>query len=62
MSSILIGRSMASGIKRGANRPKSAKHLRGTNNKKRFKNENSEAQAKYHAAITARRAKRKKKK
>ncbi len=52
---------MASGIKHSANRPKSSKHLRGNSNKKRFKNANSEAQAKYHAAIAARRAKKMKK-
>lgn len=52
---------MASGIKGSGNRPKSAKHLRGGAKKKRFKNQNSEAQAKYHAAIAARRAKKNKK-
>lgn len=52
---------MASGIKSSANRPKSSKHLRGGTQKKRHKNTNSEAQAKYHAKIAARRAKKKKK-
>lgn len=52
---------MASGIKGSCNRPKSSKHLRGTSQKKRHKNDSSEAQAKYHAKIAARRAKKKKK-
>lgn len=51
---------MASGIKSSCNRPKSSKHLRGTSGKKRHKNDNSEAQKKYHAAIALRRAKKKK--
>lgn len=52
---------MASGIKKSGNRPKSGKNLRSGSNKKRFKNINSEAQAKYHAAIATRRAKKMKK-
>lgn len=52
---------MASGIKGSCNRPKSAKHLRGGAKKKRHKNENSEAQAKYHTAIAARQSKKLKK-
>ena len=53
---------MASGIKGSANRPKSSKHLRGNSGKKRHKNSDSEAQAKYHAKISARRSKKLKKK
>ena len=52
---------MASGLKKSGNNPKRAKHLRGGSAKKRFKNDNSEAQAKYHAKINARRAKKNKK-
>jgi hypothetical protein len=51
---------MASGIKGSANRPKAGKNLRSGGKKKRHKN-NSEAQAKYHAAIAARRSKKLKK-
>lgn len=51
---------MASGIKGSCNRPKNPKRLRGGSAKKRHKNENSEAQARYHAAIAARRSKKKK--
>ena len=51
---------MASGIKSSANRPKVAKRLRAGGKKKRFKNA-TEAQAKYHAAIAARRSKKNKK-
>lgn len=54
-------KTMASGIKSSCNRPKSSKHLRGNSNKKRHKNSDSAAQAKYHAAIAARRAKKNKK-
>lgn len=50
---------MASGIKGSCNRPKVAKRLRAGGKKKRFKG-TTEAQAKYHAAIAARRAKKKK--
>lgn len=52
---------MASGIKHSANRPKVAKNLRGGSKKKRHKNNNPEAQGKYHAKIAARRAKKRKK-
>lgn len=52
---------MASGIKRSCNRPKLAKHLRSGAKKKRYRN-TTEAQAKYHAAIAARRAKKDKRK
>ncbi len=48
---------MASGIKGSGNRPKTLKHLRGNSKEKRHK-VNTEAQAKYHAAIAARRAKK----
>jgi len=51
---------MASGIKGSANRPKSSKHLRSRSNKKRHKN-TTEAQTKYHAAISLRRSKKLKK-
>jgi hypothetical protein len=51
---------MASGIKASANRPKGGKNLKSRSNKKRFKNA-TESQAKYHAAIQARRAKKMKK-
>lgn len=51
---------MASGIKKSANRPKVAKRLRAGGKKKRYRG-TSEAQAKYHAAIALRRAKKKKK-
>ena len=51
---------MASGIKGSCNRPKAGKHLRGNSKKKRHK-ANTEAQAKYHAAIAARRSKKMKK-
>lgn len=51
---------MSSGIKGSNNRPKLSKNLRTSSSKKRFKNA-SEGQAKYHAAIQARRAKKKKK-
>lgn len=49
------------GPKTAAQRSKPSKHLRSQTKKKRHKNENSVAQAKYHAAIAARRAKKKKK-
>jgi len=51
---------MASGIKSSCNRPKTNKNLRGGNKQKRHKNDN-ENQAKYHAAIALRRAKKLKK-
>jgi hypothetical protein len=51
---------MASGIKGACNRPKSGKNLRSRSNKKRHKN-TTESQAKYHAAIAARRSKKMKK-
>jgi hypothetical protein len=51
---------MASGIRRSANRPKTAKNLRGNSQKKRFK-ANNEAQAAYKAKIALRRAKKLKK-
>ncbi len=51
---------MASGIKSSCNRPKAGKNLRGSSKEKRHKN-NNEAQAKYHADIAARRAKKMKK-
>lgn len=44
---------MASGIKRSANRPKTAKHLRKASEKK-FRNDNPEARAKYAAKLAAR--------
>lgn len=51
---------MASGIHGSCNRPKTNKNLRGNSKQKRHKS-NTEAQAKYHAAIAARRAKKNKK-
>lgn len=51
---------MSKGPRVGGQRGPSAAHLRGGKQKKRFKNESSEAQAAYHAKINARRAKRKK--
>jgi hypothetical protein len=48
------------GIRRGAMRPKAGKNLRGAAKQKRHKN-NTEAQAKYHTKINARRAKKMKK-
>lgn len=51
---------MSSGIKRAANRPKSAKHLRhGT--EKKFRNDSEEARAKYRTKITSRVARKMKK-
>lgn len=52
---------MASGIKGSCNRPKSGKNMKSSGKTKRHKT-NSEAQAKYHAAIAARRSKKLKKK
>jgi len=52
---------MASGIKGSCNRPKISKRLRGGGKKKRQRG-TSEAQAKYHAAIALRRAKKQKRK
>lgn len=49
------------GIRKSGMRPKTGKNIRSASNKKRFKNA-SEAQAKYHAAIALRRAKKMKKK
>lgn len=48
-----------SGIKASANRPKSAKNLKGSAKTKRFK-ANTEAQSAYHAKIQARREKKRK--
>jgi hypothetical protein len=48
---------MARGPKCGGQRARLSKHLRGASGKKRFKN-STESQAKYHAAIAARRAKK----
>ncbi len=44
---------MASGIKRSANRPKTAKHLR-SSTKKKFRNDNPEARAKYATKMAGR--------
>lgn len=46
------------GPRSGAQRSKSSK-VSGATKKKRFKNDNPEAQGRYHAAIAARRAKSK---
>jgi hypothetical protein len=51
---------MSSGIKHSANRPKSGKNMKSSGKEKRHKT-NTEAQAKYHAAISARRSKKLKK-
>lgn len=51
---------MASGIKGHCNRPKTARRLKSGSQKKRARG-TSEAQAKYHAAIALRRAKKMKK-
>lgn len=53
---------MSRGPKNGSQRGKTSKALRGGVGKKRFKNDNSEAQKAYHAKIAARRAKKLKKK
>ena len=53
---------MGKGPKNASQRAKTSKHMRGNSKKKRFKNEDSLAQAKYKAAISARRANRMKKK
>lgn len=53
---------MSRGPKNSSQRAKTSKHLRGNTKKKRFKNESSEAQAKYKAAIAVRRSKKLKKK
>lgn len=45
------------GPKCATQRAKTSKHLRGNAKKKRFKNEDSAAQAKYKAAIAVRRSK-----
>lgn len=45
------------GPKCATQRAKSSKHLRGNSKKKRFKNEDSTAQAKYKASIAIRRSK-----
>ena len=52
---------MSKGPKCSQQRAKASKHLRGNSKKKRFKNENSEAQARYKSAIAKRRANKKKK-
>jgi hypothetical protein len=52
---------MGKGPKCGSQRGKVAKNLRSGGRKKRFKNDNSEAQKAYHAKIAARRAKKLKK-
>jgi hypothetical protein len=52
---------MSSGIKRSANRPKTAKHLR-SQRKKKFKNENPDAMAAYREKMAKRTARRLKKK
>ena len=51
---------MASGIRRSANRPKTAKNLRRASSKK-FRNETPENAAKYAAKLAARRARKLKK-
>ena len=53
---------MSKGPKCGGQRSRGAAHLRSGKNKKRHKNNSSEAQAAYHAKIAARRAKKLKKK
>lgn len=52
---------MSSGIHRSANRPKLPKHLR-SGQKKRFRNDNPEARAKYASKMAARAARKTKKK
>ena len=52
---------MASGIKSSCNRPKLPKHLR-SSNKKRFRNDNPEARAKYAAKLAMRASRKLKKK
>lgn len=51
---------MSRGPKNSSQRAKTSKHLRSNSKKKRFKNEDSAAQAKYKAAIAARRSKKNK--
>ncbi len=51
---------MGKGPKNSSQRAKTSKHLRSNSKKKRFKNENSEAQARYKAAIAKRRANKRK--
>lgn len=53
---------MGKGPKNSSQRAKTSKHMRGNSKKKRFKNESSEAQAKYKTKIAARRSKRMKRK
>ena len=48
---------MASGIKRGGNRPKSAKHLRSAT-QKRFRNEDPASKAKYAEKLAMRAARK----
>jgi hypothetical protein len=52
---------MASGIHSSCNRPKLPKHLR-SSTKKRFKNDNPEARAKYASKMAARASRKLKKK
>lgn len=49
---------MSRGPKSSAQRGKTSKNLRSSAKKKRFKNDNSEAQKNYHAKIALRRAKK----
>lgn len=51
---------MSRGPKNGSQRGKTSKALRSSGAKKRFKNDNSDAQKAYHAKIAARRAKKNK--
>ena len=51
---------MGSGIHYSAQRPKTAKHLRGTTEKK-FRNDNEEARIKYRQKMAARAIRRTKK-